>query len=801
MAANTLKLTVRAHELATLLDRIPDSVTTLSLDCFDTLLWRNVHAPRDVFAGIDATGGAVGPRLWSENDARRMRHVRQKCFEVGLHDIYRRFLLNGSDEAIDAAVEHELGLEASHLFPFTPVVELMRAAKARGLFIIIVSDMYLTEAQLRDLLRRCAGDEIVGMIDHVFMSSAYGTSKAAKLFSHVLAHIGAAPDQVLHIGDNKDADYHGASRAGIHAVHLEQFDTESVKRLRLESVAGVMLDPATRVTVPAWQPHRPQVSMRTQTAPAYTLGHDVMGPAMHAMALWVKQDIDAMSAKLGKPVRPLFLMRDGWLPFRVFDAIYPDAGATPVEISRVIAVRASLRTREDIDAFVEEYLHTLPHKSVAKQIGLYDQEIDKLLKKRPGQPVDDKAFRRALKDPELQRKVLTRAKAMRDRLKAHLKLAGVNDGDAVMFVDVGYKGTVQNLLTPVLQDEMGLTIAGRYIFMREVTVSGYDKKGLIGTDLYDYRALQSLVISVGIIEQMCNIGQGSTVDYTADGAPIREESGIKSQQNALRDVIQNAALDFARNAFANMHRRPSSDDIASRRRMAGAVLARLMFLPLPSEVAVFEQFDHDVNLGTNVRLDMVDQDAATEGLRRRGLAYVVESPRMFMPGEIAQHGVAMSMTYFANSRYALDFRNSDFAIGGFDVPVLLLTATDQTVVQMAAHPTHDGFYRIVVPVGTQAPTVAIQLGTVCETVQIERAVWEPIEDFDANHAAPVDRSFTTQLMTDGMTSIAEDIYSCGQTGVVVAQPPKMKDDEAHVLSLIFRPLRLRGTGTALKAVA
>ena len=37
----------------------------LSLDCFDTLLWRDTQAPRDVFADLAFAGGAVEPRIWS----------------------------------------------------------------------------------------------------------------------------------------------------------------------------------------------------------------------------------------------------------------------------------------------------------------------------------------------------------------------------------------------------------------------------------------------------------------------------------------------------------------------------------------------------------------------------------------------------------------------------------------------------------------------------------------------------------------------------------------------------------------
>ena len=142
-----MKIEIRAYELTQLLDRLPDGVTTLSLDCFDTLLWRTVNAPRDVFAALDLPGGGVEPRSWGELGAYRVAANRGTP-RVTLHDIYRHMLPRASDAEIEQRVTTELKLEAQHCFAFAPTVELMRRAKARGLEVVIVSDMYLSHAQL-----------------------------------------------------------------------------------------------------------------------------------------------------------------------------------------------------------------------------------------------------------------------------------------------------------------------------------------------------------------------------------------------------------------------------------------------------------------------------------------------------------------------------------------------------------------------------------------------------------------------------------------------------------------------------
>src|SRR3546814_187800 len=153
-----MKVTVRAAELATLLDQAPDGLRYLPLDCFDTLVWRNVQAPRDVFADLPIAGGGVGPRMWAEQQARKSAKFSERRNEVSIEEIYHRMRPSASEEQIAEAVEQELIAEGHHCYGFQPTVELMRAARANGLGIIIVSDTYLSEPQLRRLIGETAGE-------------------------------------------------------------------------------------------------------------------------------------------------------------------------------------------------------------------------------------------------------------------------------------------------------------------------------------------------------------------------------------------------------------------------------------------------------------------------------------------------------------------------------------------------------------------------------------------------------------------------------------------------------------------
>jgi FMN phosphatase YigB (HAD superfamily) len=769
-----MQITVTAAEIASLCERAPAGVNILSLDCFDTLVWRNTQAPRDVFAEFPIPGGGVEPRMWAEGAARRAQAAATGKHEITIEQIHAR-LDPGTDPAIGVAAE--CAMEARHCYGFAPVAQLMRAAKLRGWRVIIVSDTYLGEGQLRDLISAAAGDDVAALIDHVFASSHYGVSKGDGLFQHVLAELKVAPGSILHLGDNRIADQVAPSVEGINTAHFRQFAPEVEQRLRHEASAAQFIDPTARVTTPIHQPHRPILALREDCGPAEALGHDVLGPVLATFADWVKAEADAMAARTGRPVKPVFLLRDGHLPKAVFDARHPDAGAVAVEISRFAAAAASLIDRDALDRYVTDAVERMRPERLGRQLLLHGNEIAPLAKK------GDRGFRKGVLAPEVARRILKRAEAYGDRLARHLTAQGVVPGEAVMLVDLGYNGSVQTLVEPFLRAKLNLEVAGRYLLLREETPSGLDKAGLIDRRHYETRLLQAMCGCVAVLEQLCTVAQGSVVDYAADGTPIRQEAGIKGAQSAIRDAAQAACVTYAK-ADPGVTRAATSDDADARRCMAAATLARLLFLPSGDEVALFETFDHDENLGTRDTVKLLDVAAAGAGLRRRGLGYMAATNRMFVPGELQRHGLPLNLSLFAANRFGLDLRNADFEVGGVDVPVILADAADHSLTTFTARPTAEGYYRLAIPIGAGRYTAAVQLGAVCAWVQVDAARFVPLKQFDSNVA---DAGTPAVTVADAMTAAAPDLYEAQPNGLLLVPPPAGQVD-LTVLEIVFRPI-------------
>ena len=783
-----MKLDSNAAGLATLLDRAPPGIRVLSLDCFDTLIWRNAQAPVDIFAELAIPGGGAFLRTRAEGRARSRARFEEDRIEVSIEEIYRSLRPSAEEEEIEAAVARELAAEARHCFAFSPVVALMRAAKAKGLDIVIVSDTYLSEPQLRALIEAAAGAEVAALIDRIFCSSAYGMPKAAGLFAPVLAALGVTADAVLHVGDNKAADQTAPAALGIAAVHFRQFEPEAARRLRLEAAAATLLDPATRHSRPACQPHRPAVSLRAESDAAFALGHDVLGPIMHAFVRWIEAEAAAMPER----PKPVFLLRDGHLPQCVHAAVTGETSAA-AEISRFTARRAGFTGEKAI----RDYLAGQPNHAripvLARQLGLNRDEADRFGK--GGQA----AFSKAALAPANVRRIVARSEAFADKLFAHLQRQGIKRGDAVMLVDLGYNGSVQNHLEPVLRDRFGLRVSGRYLLLREEEETGLDKKGLLDFRHYDVNALHALAGPIAVIEQLCTIAQGSVENYTPDGEPVRKGAGAKGAQNDIRDRVQAACVAFASNAGAGVHRPPVSDDEDSRRRMAAACLARLLFMPTATEVALFEAFEHDVNLGTEDQVQLLDIDSSAEGLRRRGFFYLNGVERMYLPGELQPHGMPLNLSLFSANRFGLDLRNGDFRTGAVRLPVLLADDSSQTAIEVEAHVTHDGYYLATIPVGAGRFAAGIQFGALCDWVQIDDAAFYPVAGFNPENPAEVRPAIPAPAVREGMAEEAPGLFRCTPASLMLVPPAAGMAAEPHLLAITFRPLVRRAEGTIRKA--
>ena len=94
---------------------------------------------------------------------------------------------------------------------------VLKSVRARGLGIGVVSNF---DSRLPAILRELGIEDLV---DNVTYSTGCGAAKPdGRIFRHAMHALGSTPETTLHVGDNVQADYHGASGAGMTAVHLSR---------------------------------------------------------------------------------------------------------------------------------------------------------------------------------------------------------------------------------------------------------------------------------------------------------------------------------------------------------------------------------------------------------------------------------------------------------------------------------------------------------------------------------------------------------------------------------------------------
>ncbi|WP_375289032.1 HAD family hydrolase [Qipengyuania sp.] len=785
-----MSLSAAPHELAQVLDQWPE-LRCLSLDCFDTLLWRDVHKPRDLFHALPDT--TIVQRIAAEARARRAVESSGRGNEVSITQIYEQLLPNADRAVINAAVKAELAAEALHCFAFEPIVTLMRDAKARGLKVIVVSDTYFDKAQLRGLITDAAGENVAGLIDEIFCSSHFGRAKAQGLYGEVLRKLKLPPATIVHIGDNENADVNGVTPFGVNAIHFKQFSETAEQRFRLEASIDGLLHPFAPATAAQMLPHRAAVShIEPQIEDeAERFGATALGPIFRGFDGWLQGEAEELERERGGNVHWLFMMRDGHLPRLLHAQSRPDQPGYDIEISRFTAVAASFCDNAALTRFLETDDGT-PGDMLARQLLLSQDEINGLCAGLD--PLEARnVILATMKAGKSRKSVIRASRAFADRLVEHVR-AKVEPapGDTLMMIDLGYNGTVQDAIAPLLQEQLGVHVAGRYLLLREMSRPGLDKRGFIGSEHYDPFTLEAMCGNVAVIEQLATSSSGSVIDYEKDGSPIHLANEIVPAQAEVRKRVQRGCLRFQAEAPGASSRVDTTNEAQLWRKGTAIALMRLMFLPMPEELAVIEAFEHDINLGTAQTTGMFDKAHSERALRERGLFYMDASERMYLPAELHGQGMATRLSLLTQRRFGLPLTFADSTDAAIDLPVIFANSHDAITQVIHASGTHDGYFLAAIPVGNAQFSIALHFGALFDWFQLDSLTFYKVDEFLS--ALPEDRRerWDAVVQLEGIAEAAKGLMQCETTdGFVMVPPPRADITEPMLLACVFRPIVAR----------
>ena len=773
-----------------------ENISVLSLDCFDTLLWRKVAAPTDVFFVLAQTeefrrhGLTANLRAKAESQARKRKSVVSGVSEVNLREIYRTALKTATDEEIAALASREIEVEKKVCFGFAPVVALVHQAKQLGKKVIIVSDTYLCEEELTDLVYSVV-PSLEGMIDSFYCSNEFGLSKSAGIWRKLLPAIPVRPECILHLGDNEQADIKGAVPFGIRTAHLQQYiTTVSETRYARAQIASQMF-PEIRDDAPLPDHYHGLLAQKKFDKNLnFEFGYVSLGPIMQAFAQFINDEVDALESGKGR-VKVAFLLRDGFLPSKACAALQGRQVGSLLNISRFTAIAATLIDKDSIVAYLATSLTIDSMPFVAKQL-LLEEDMRNSLLKRAGKdrhPVT--AFIKLLLEEHVLNAIYKSSRRFRANLLKHVqKVTGVAPGDTLVFVDLGYSGTAQNLLSPVLKRELNIDLVGRYLIAAEVNVPLNDRKGLIDAAQVDNRIINALTGGyIAGFEMLCTQNAPSTIGYTDDGDPVFGTLHISQTQQDAVQKIQDACIEFIHDHRASPLESLPSQNAGERMHSAAIDLGRLAYFPTTTDINCLNAFQFDFNLGTDKNMSLFDLDQGLKSMRTQGFDYMsagFNDFRTSYPVELRFMDVSLSTLLFAQNRFGFPVRPSTASYRTEIVTLLALKNDQHTITDVEATATYDGYFSLLAPLSADLD-IAILFGKTYDWIQIDSIESVRLGNgSDTTELVPGD-----DVIFEGIDHEMNGLMALGPDGMIVLK--KLQTRQGRMCRVIYRPISYRST--------
>jgi FMN phosphatase YigB (HAD superfamily) len=608
------------YYLRPLIEKLKD-IKLLSLDIFDTLLFRTVGHPTDVF--IQAAEAAlesgflrsgVTPqdyrllRIQAEASAREQQIRLTGHDEITLEMIYEEMPDHVGDRG--RLLEQELEEERKVCFLNPNITSLMESCKEHGIQVVLLSDMYLSCGQVRALLQSSGLKD--DHVDLLLMSCEQFCSKVnGGLFDCLLAKYPDVPlNTILHIGDSRRADVDGAALRGIPSIHYAVIPDTFERSYHWDQVRhGSVLPQLRAISKLTEHTLGEAISKDEHELFFYGIGVRTLGPFLSSFCEWV---VDVCVAEGRTELHPL--MREAVLIAPLLDQIIAQRGLAiavrPIYISRQATYLAALEKfgeREldgllNTDCKVMELFQTL---DMVQESGAFAGFLDRTISQAAelldasGELISDK-LRRFLLDEPIIDKINSSIARHRFLLRDYLQQT-CTDAARMVTVDVGYHGTMQKNIELMLQGDGSeaqsihlLAIGGDGL--ARLQLKGMDIRTHLGGVGRNEDLARAIVRSPSFLEELLMSDFGTTLGYKREDlgkvnpvlAPLQQElSELRYKQASQAGVMA-----FQRSYYELRQLKSTSLNDRAAPREWYKPLHRIITMPTPEEAEVLGNLKH-----------------------------------------------------------------------------------------------------------------------------------------------------------------------------------------------------------------
>lgn len=476
-----------------------ESHDIISFDVFDTLIMRTTLEPRDIFDHVQVLLNRKGIAC---QDFKYYRITAEHMANGNdIYEIYQHFQdITGLSSSVTSQImQEEIDCEKEHIIPRTTMVFLMNQALAMGKTVNLLSDMYLPEPILRDML------ESVGITGYhrLFVSCDYGCTKADGLFDIYKNMYG--DKRFLHIGDVEAIDILPAEKAGIDAYQIY-----SAKDMLCMSDARILYDLADSLNEKTlvgyviarlfnnpfvWNGGQPKLRIGNYADYGMLLAPLVIQYMVQIENLLDKHTYDGV----------LFLARDGYLLKKIYDKIHVSGKVKSHYFlsSRKLSIRSGVQNIEELNCS-KRYLKGHFDNPV---LDLYGVEAEP--SQQAGQTWED------MIDANAER-IFEHAKRTLTGYKKWIQAAGMDLQKSYLLCELNGYGTSHYYIGKLFEHRPDAVYLVRNHGAGEYTLPCYPVWEFDNAS----RTVSSLIVNNPLMEVIFTSMQPSVIDMTEDGTPV-----------------------------------------------------------------------------------------------------------------------------------------------------------------------------------------------------------------------------------------------------------------------------------------
>lgn len=278
----------------------------VSFDVFDTLIFRTVDQPNDIFNIVQLLYTKLydskicsfpKDRVKAEQNVRRL-HIGK---DITLDEIYDN--LDYEELTKIRLKEIEINVEIENCIPNDTMVDYVKKCRSLGKKIVVTSDMYLPRLFFERLFAKLGLN-----IDFLFLSSEEReTKRSGKLYEILLDKLQISPGQILHIGDDVNNDILQAQNNGIDAV-VRWYDVNLTPQKHSDNIVENHISKLSQL-----------YNKKVYNQAAYQIGFSILGPFLFDFCTWLHEQ------KLNNQIEKLiFIAREGYLIAQCYEILYPE---------------------------------------------------------------------------------------------------------------------------------------------------------------------------------------------------------------------------------------------------------------------------------------------------------------------------------------------------------------------------------------------------------------------------------------------------------------------------------------------